>query len=46
MTIHIPILTIAHIIDERKAEPMLPAKRGKQRSQWVNGDNAPGTSGN
>jgi len=41
MLLRHPILAIAHMIDERKPVPALPAKRGEQRVQCVNADNAP-----
>ncbi len=42
MLLRHPVLAIAHMIDERKAAPMLPAKGGTPRApQCVNGDNAP-----
>jgi hypothetical protein len=45
MLLRHPILGIAHLIDERRPVPTLPAKRSKHSSaQCVRGDNAPGTS--
>lgn len=47
MLLRHPILGIAHIIDEHRPVPALPAKRSKPGiTQCVHGDSAPGTDGN
>lgn len=41
MLLRHPILAIAHMIDERKPVPRLPAKPGRQQAHCVSEDNAP-----
>lgn len=47
MLLRHPLLAMAHIADEYRPVPTLPAKPGNQSvPQYANGDNAPGTDGN
>lgn len=41
MLLRHPVLAIAHMIDERKPVPRLPARQGRQRAHCVSEDNAP-----